>query len=114
MADEQARWLRNNQTEMEKILWRELRGLRSSGFHFRRQAPLGRYVVDFVCHGSKLIIEVDGEQHGETDAMRRDEQRSAWLEGEGFKVIRFWNNDVNENLQGVMQSIAMHLGMRVD
>jgi very-short-patch-repair endonuclease len=114
MADERARRLRRNQTDAEKRLWRELRALKPLGFHFRRQAPVGRYIVDFVCFGNKLVIEVDGGQHGEAKAIEHDKRRTAWLEKEGFTVIRFWNNDVNQNLEGVMRSIGLHLGIGDD
>jgi adenine-specific DNA-methyltransferase len=75
------------------------------GAKFRRQATLGRYVVDFLCIEAKLIVELDGGQHNrETDA-----SRTAWLVAEGYRILRFWNHDVVENLEGVIASIADHL-----
>ena len=98
-----ARQLRGNATNVEKLLWGALRGRRFQRFKFRRQHPIGRYVVDFVCVPQRLIIELDGGQH----ALRqhRDEIRTRYLESEGFRVIRFWNNDVNANLEGVLMTI---------
>jgi len=77
------------------------------GFKFRRQAPIGRYIVDFVCFEQKLVIELDGGQH----AVRQhyDHSRSEWLQSQGFKVLRFWNNDVMNNVEGVKEVIALNL-----
>ena len=73
-----------------------------AGLQFRRQLPLGRYIVDFACPAARLIVEVDGGQHAEA----RDAGRTAWLEGQGFRVLRFWNNEVLGNLDGVLTAIA--------
>jgi len=97
-----ARSLRNNLTEAEKYLWHELR-YNNLGVKFRRQAVIGRYVVDFVCYDKKLIIEVDGGQHASSGA---DSARDQWLHKEGFKILRFWNNDVLENREGVLGKIV--------
>jgi len=105
MADQRARWLRANTTEAEKRLWRGLRILRLKGFHFRRQAPIGRYYVDFVCHGAKLVIELDGAQHAEPSAVRYDCQRTEFLHSRGYTVLRFWNSDVMQNREGVLDTI---------
>ena len=78
-----ARRLRANSTNAEALLWRELRKLETKGTHFRRQVPIGRYVVDFACMASRLIVEVDGSQHGEEPNASRDEARTRWLESEG-------------------------------
>ncbi|MSP43296.1 MAG: endonuclease domain-containing protein [Alphaproteobacteria bacterium] len=94
MANKIARQLRQNQTRAEKALWRELRHLKSSGFHFRRQAPLGNYNADFACHAASLIIECDGGQHAHAAALEKDADRTIWLETQGYRVLRFWNNDV--------------------
>jgi very-short-patch-repair endonuclease len=75
------------------------------GIAFRRQQPIGPFVVDFFCPNAKLIVEVDGGQHGEGDAMVRDARRTRWLESRGYSVLRFWNNDVLQNLEGVWQVI---------
>ena len=94
-----ARALRHNQTEAEKLLWAKLRLIEPGDF--RRQVLIGSYIVDFVSFKRKLIIEVDGGQHNETSGMARDGQRSEWLKSQGFKVIRFWNDEVLQNMDGV-------------
>jgi very-short-patch-repair endonuclease len=93
--------LRRRATDAEQALWRELRGRRLGGFKFKRQWTLGLYVVDFCCQEPRLVVEADGGQHSE----ERDANRTAWLEGQGYRVIRFWNNDVLINMDGVLQSI---------
>jgi very-short-patch-repair endonuclease len=75
------------------------------GSHFRRQVPIGPYVADFACMAARLVIEVDGSQHGETAAEARDEMRTQWLEREGYRVLRFWNNELTENMQGVLEAV---------
>jgi very-short-patch-repair endonuclease len=100
-----ARRLRSGQTGAEKSLWREPRKLELKGTHFRRQVPIGNYVADFACLASRLIIELDGSQHGEEPTKGRDQARTYWLELEGYRVLRFWNNDLSENLDGVMETI---------
>ena len=98
----QAKQLRKNQTEAEKALWRHLRSKGLSGLKFRRQQPIGAYIVDFVCLEKKLIIEVDGGQHADS---AEDRRRDARLRGEGYAVLRFWNSEVLGNLDGVMEVI---------
>ncbi len=105
MANQRARELRNNATDAERILWAKLRALKHNGLHFRRQAPMGRYIVDFVCHSAKLIIEVDGSQHGEEAARRYDSVRTAFLELEGYRVLRYWNADAMRNSHGIADAI---------
>jgi very-short-patch-repair endonuclease len=97
--------LRRNATDVEAALWRELRGRRLQGFKFKRQWTLGPYIVDFCCLERRLVVELDGGQHNEA----RDAFRTAWLQGSGFRVIRFWNHDVLANLDGVLQTIVMAL-----
>ena len=104
-----ARRLRANQTGAETKLWRLLRNLKTKGTHFRRQVPIGPYVADFACMASHLIIEIDGSQHGEEPHNLRDKARTRWLESEGYRVLRFWNNDLADNLEGVMESIYIAL-----
>ncbi len=100
-----ARRLRANQTGAETKLWRELRKLETKGTHFRRQVPIGRYVADFACMASRLVIELDGSQHGDEPAKAYDQARTLWLESAGYRVLRFWNNDVVHNLDGVLETI---------
>jgi very-short-patch-repair endonuclease len=86
-------------------MWSRLRAHRFQGFKFRRQHPIGRYVVDFVCLGAHLVIEVDGDSHGDNRADMLDTARTAWLETQGFRVVRFWNHDVLEGTDEVMEAI---------
>ena len=105
-----ARGLRRSQTEAEKMLWARLRDMQLDGVKFRRQQPVGIYIVDFVSFDKKLIIEIDGGQHNEVQIKEKDERRRTWLEGEGFHVMRFWNNDVLLNVEGVLTQIKKALG----
>jgi very-short-patch-repair endonuclease len=105
MANQRARHLRKVMTPQEVRLWLHLRALREQGFHFRRQVPREGFIVDFACLKSKLIIEIDGAQHGFDTHMTRDAQRDSALEQAGFKVLRFWNSDVNQNLESVVETI---------
>ena len=100
-----ARSLRRNQTEAEKVLWRQLRAKQMLGYKFRRQFPIAPYIVDFVCLDLKLIIELDGSQHVEQAAA--DLTRTVFLNQCGFEVVRFWNNDVFEDFNGVLESIRL-------
>ena len=107
MASTKARQLRGKPTDAERRLWTRLRCRQIDGHRFRRKAPIGPYVADFICLSARLVVEVDGGQHAlETD---RDAARTRWLEGEGFRVIRFWNNDVLGNTDGVVESIRLAL-----
>jgi very-short-patch-repair endonuclease len=105
-----ARKLRHNQTDAERALWFRLRDRRLRGLKFRRQMPIDRYVVDFCCEAAHLIIELDGGQHVERS--KEDAERTAVLEGQGYLVLRFWNNDVLRNLDGVVESIVDTLSPR--
>lgn len=98
-----ARQLRGSATDAERMLWRLLRAHRFDGYKFRRQQPLGRYIVDFVCFDAKLVIELDGGQHADT--IESDRARDAWLQSEGYRVVRIWNNELFENKAGVMDKI---------
>jgi very-short-patch-repair endonuclease len=102
-----ARAMRGAPTDTELRLWRLLRDRRLSGFKFRRQVPVGPYIVDFLCVGAKLIVEADGSQHAES---LRDAIRDAYLESHGWKVLRFWNNEVSQNREGVLETIFAHAG----
>jgi len=98
-----AKTLRTNQTEAEQRLWYHLRAHRFMGLKFKRQKPMGRYIVDFLCVERRLIIELDGGQHAEQVAY--DQQRDAWLLSQGYTVLRFWNNEVMQQLEGVLEQI---------
>jgi very-short-patch-repair endonuclease len=100
-----ARRLRENATDAETKLWHHLRALETRGTHFRRQQPIGNFIVDFACLAARLVIEVDGSQHGEAEAIRRDTARTQWLENEGYRVLRFWNNEITRNIEGVLDVI---------
>jgi len=93
-------------TDVEKRLWYLLRDRRLNGYKFRRQMPIGPYVADFVCLQSRLIVELDGGQHAEQ--AEKDKVRDEWLKSQGFVVLRFWNNDVLANTEGVLQAILGH------
>lgn len=99
-----ARHLRNNATDAERKLWQHLRGGRLNGFKFSRQMPVAGYVCDFLCRSARLAIELDGGQHG--GRTEEDEARTRGIEAEGYRVIRFWNNDVNERIEGVLIRIG--------
>jgi very-short-patch-repair endonuclease len=103
------RELRQKQTDAESILWARLRNQRFEGVKFRRQHPIGNYIVDFASLDAKLIIEIDGGQHNESTMIKEDQQRTKWLETKGFDVVRFWNSDVFENINGVMEKIQESL-----
>jgi very-short-patch-repair endonuclease len=105
LPNENARALRKRLTPQEVKLWVKLRELKTLGFHFRRQAPIGRYIVDFASFGARMVVEVDGAQHGVHEGIRSDRTRDAFLRSQGFRVLRFWNSDVDQNLSGVMESI---------
>jgi very-short-patch-repair endonuclease len=104
-----ARRLRADATDAERRLWRELRRFALQGTHFRRQVPIGPYVVDFGCLHAKLLIEIDGSQHGFKKNIHKDEARTRWLNAEGYRVLRFWNNDISRNMKGVMEAIYAEL-----
>lgn len=96
-------------TDTEKRLWKLLRRRQFAGFRFRRQAPIGAYVVDFFCPAANLIIELDGGHH--VDRAEADRRRTDYLTRAGYRVLRFWNNELNENEQGVLTIIAQALGI---
>ncbi len=100
-----ARRLRQSQTDAEKTLWTKLRNKQLEGAKFRRQQPLGMYIVDFVSFEKKVIVEIDGGQHNEEEVSKRDEERTTWLRERGYQVLRFWNNEVLVNMDGVLEKI---------
>jgi very-short-patch-repair endonuclease len=101
-----SRRLRVNQTDAEKRIWSKLRSRQLNGHKFVRQEPLGRYVCDFVCLEKKVVVEVDGGQHLESS---RDKARDEFMQNLGYRVLRFWNNDVLSNVDGVLQVIETEL-----
>jgi len=106
----QARRLRRDATEVEKHLWWKLRELNEQGYHFRRQSPFRAYVLDFVEHGARLVIELDGGQHGEPKQHAHDLRRDRFLTSQGYRTLRFRNLDVLDNIDAVMEQISLELG----
>ena len=102
-----ARELRKQSTDAERLLWSRFRDRRLMGLKFRRQSPIGRYIVDFVCYEHNLIVEIDGAHHQEQRAS--DLCRTEWLNSHGFSVVRYWNNQVLEDMDSVLESIRMTL-----
>ena len=109
MANERARHLRKAMTRQEVRLWQRLRPFREFGFHFRRQSPINGYIVDFECRKTRLVVELDGGQHNLDKHQRLDELRAAALQGQGYLILRFWNHDVDQNIDGVHQTIHAKL-----
>jgi adenine-specific DNA-methyltransferase len=104
-ALERQRRLRRKSTEPEKRLWKQLRGRQVAELKVRQQVWLGPYIVDFFCAEARLVIELDGETHVEPEAVAYDGRRTAFIEAEGYRVRRFWNNDVMQNIEGVVAMI---------
>jgi ring-1,2-phenylacetyl-CoA epoxidase subunit PaaD len=110
MANERARELRRDGTTAKRRLWYTLRQLKPLGFKFRQQVPIDHYIADFACLSQRLIIEVDGGTHGTDEELARDASREQYLRDQGFRVVRFWNSEVRENIEGVMDRIVDILG----
>ncbi len=110
MANQFARHLRKNQTEAESLLWSRIRRKLLGGHRFRRQHEIQGYIVDFVCLEQKLVVELDGGQHAES--AEADAKRTVAIASDGFRVIRFWNNDVLGNTDGVLEKILNELEIR--
>ena len=110
-ANFKARRLRRDSTNVERLLWKHLRNRQLVGFKFRRQSPIGPYIVDFECFAAKLVIELDGSQH--QNQVNYDGERTQYLEMSGYRVLRFWNNDVYGDIEAVTQSILAALESRV-
>jgi very-short-patch-repair endonuclease len=106
MANRQARNLRQTTTDAERRMWSALRDRRLLKYKFRRQHPIGHYIVDFACTQYRLVVEIDGSQHAESS---KDARRTAFLEAQGWKVVRFWNNDVLANTTAVAEAILQAL-----
>ena len=104
-----AKSLRKNMTDEEKSLWYDLREFKADGLKFRKQAPIGHYIVDFVCLSAKLVVEIDGIHHGDPDQLAHDKVRDAWLKSEGFQVLRFWNDELKKDKNLVLNTILQAL-----
>ncbi len=110
---QRARRLRRDTTVAERKLWRKLRELNHrAGYNFRRQAPFDPYTLDFVEHGARIVIELDGDQHGLSEQRAHDEQRDKMLSGRGYKVLRFWNRELNDQMDAVVNTIVQALAAR--
>jgi len=106
------RRLRRDQTTAEQQLWSHLRDRQLAGYKFRRQVPLGAFIVDLACYDSRLVIELDGGQHSDAAQDAKDRARTAWLQSRGFRVLRFWNHEVQEDIDGVLTRILEALKER--
>ncbi|MDA8165987.1 MAG: DUF559 domain-containing protein [Desulfobacteraceae bacterium] len=106
-ASTRAKELRRNQTEAAKAFWYRVRNRSLGGWKFRRQVPIGAYIADFVCMAARLIVEIDGGQHAERKL--HDQEHECFLRDEGYTVVRFWNNDVLGNMDGVLSTLSMAL-----
>ena len=104
-SPKEAKMLRKRQTDVERLLWSHLRSKRMEGVKFRRQHPFGPYIIDFISLEAKLIIELDGGQHSTGSTLEKDKIRDQYCRDKGFKVLRFWNNEVIENKEGVLTVI---------
>jgi very-short-patch-repair endonuclease len=109
MANTIARMLRKRMTRPEVILWGRLRGMREQGFHFRRQSPIANYIVDFECRRRRLIVEIDGMQHGFDGHRERDAARDRMLNELGYRVLRFGNPEIDQNMEGVLEATRLTL-----
>ena len=107
---QKARQLRKNSTDAENRLWQYIRNRQLGGRKFRRQFPVGRYIVDFVCIELSLIAEIDGGHH--TEQINYDSKRSSFLQSKGYRVVRFWNNEVLGNISGVLETLTLTLSQR--
>ena len=99
--------MRKNGTKAEAMLWNQLRNRQMGGFSFRRQVPMDGYIADFVCYSARLIIEVDGWQHADSES---DAVRDAHFRNHGFRILRFWNDEVTDNLDAVCRKVLLELG----
>ncbi|WP_246720909.1 DUF559 domain-containing protein [Methylocystis sp. H4A] len=106
--------MRREATPAERRLWTQLRQLEINNVHFRRQAPIGPYFADFACHRTRIVVELDGEQHGFDAEALRDEKRTRFLEISGYRVLRFWNHEVLRNLESVVDTICAALYQTIE
>jgi very-short-patch-repair endonuclease len=104
---DRAKQLRRAMTRAETLLWRHLKAHRLAALGFRRQSPMGNYIADFVAHSRKLIVEVDGESHDFEERIRHDGRRDEWFASRGYRVLRFTNEDVMKNLEGIVLAIDL-------
>jgi len=111
LMSERARRMRREKAPAERKLWYKLREFNRHGFHFRQQVPIGPYIADFCDHSAKLVIEIDGAQHGEPMGRAVDKRRTRWLESQGYRVLRFWNQEVLANIGGVEVAIMLAVGL---
>ncbi|PYJ70277.1 MAG: hypothetical protein DME76_06085 [Verrucomicrobia bacterium] len=109
-----ARYLRKHATKWERVLWRDLRNRNFAGYKFRRQHPLGPYILDFYCSAAKLTIELDGGGHNYRSGQRRDQTRDEFFARQGIEVLRFWNHQVREELDSVLRAIWLALEKRAE
>ena len=107
-----AKTLRKNITKQEYKLWEIIRAGRFYGYKFKRQTPVGNYIVDFVCRQEKIILEIDGRQHNEDENVINDNERTAYLNSKGYKVYRFWNNEIDKNIDGIYQKLKEIFGIK--
>jgi len=108
---ELARKLRKNSTPQERTMWNMLRNHQFYGLEFKRQYPIGDYIVDFICREKKLVVEIDGGQHNEDLNIRADSVRTQYLNNKGYKVIRFWNSDIDNNIESVYKELMRECGI---
>lgn len=111
---EKAKELRKNITPQERKLWKILRNHQFYDFEIRRQYPIDKYIVDFICRKKKIIIEIDGGQHNEKETIEYDKKRSLDLNKLGYKVVRFWNNDIDKNIEGVYKILQKEFGIDIN
>jgi very-short-patch-repair endonuclease len=109
MANERARRLRQEATDAERVFWSRVRNNQIGGLRFRRQHPIGIYIVDFVCLERRLIVEIDGSQHDEPDQQFRDSARTAWLVDQGFEIVRYWAWDVMRDVDQIVWELRVKL-----
>ncbi len=109
-----AKAMRRVMTAAELKLWNELRAHRLMGLGFRRQVPIGQYIADFACSSHRVIVEVDGSQHAEAENAAKDVQRTALLEGSGWTILRFWNDDVLRDIDNVCRHIVIAAGLMAE
>ncbi len=100
-----AKVLRKRPTDAERLLWKHLKARQLESFKFRRQQPIGNYVVDFVCFEKRIVVEIDGAQHAVEKEREKDIERDSWFTKQGFRVLRFWNNEVIQQTEGVLEVI---------